>query len=202
MHPRAWFATFDNDSVTDFQFEPESELGRSRLRYAARARIQDPERGPQWDYHGTEWTAVISVFLAQMAKDCGFVQEWEWGPSHIDFAWFSPGATSPTVLIEHENDSEGIDVRKNKRHSDGEVWKLSRELSRLPTVDFGVLITYPEGKEEQSAPGIARRARHVLRREGVGPERFLLALGKVGENDWEEIEWEGALWNGQDWESL
>lgn len=200
--PRAWFAKFDEDSCRDFGFEPKSELGKCKRRYAARAPVQDPERGSDWESHCAEWTAVISLFLAQMAEDCGFVQEWEWGTNRIDFAWFSPNTTVPTILIEHENNPDGIDSRKDVSNSEGEVWKLSRDLSRLLDLDFAVLITYPYGSGKQFDFEILSRVRNILRAERVEPERFLLVLGKVGENEWDNLSWEGVLWKGNDWDFL
>lgn len=93
----------------------------------------------------TEWTAIMSVFLSDLASVPGnLTQDWEWGPRKIDYAWYKGSDVSrPLVLIEHEQQ------RYNQRKGKAIWWpplklhRASRELAENGHADpLCVLITY------------------------------------------------------------
>lgn len=87
-----------------------------------------------------EWTALVSILLAQAARRLGFRQEWEWAAGRkkrrrIDLVWRPRTRDTPiSVLIEHE--SQWGNERATRR-----LWVRS---PMIDTLALRVLITYTE----------------------------------------------------------
>lgn len=142
-----------------------------------------------------EWTALMSVLLAQAAKRMGFRQEWEWligrkRKRRIDLVWHPRSQNGPIqVLIEHE--SQWHDARA-----------AQRLFVRSPEIAPGalrVLLTYGETSSRPIRP----RDWAVMRKEilvGLGsrtppPGGFLVCLGPEDwrrETGWSAYEWRGG----------
>jgi hypothetical protein len=80
--------------------DPLSEIGFAYL----------PEQVSMNGQHSAEWSAVMGLFLARLARKAGFAQQWECKSGflsrRVDFTWHSPGAGRSSrvhVAIEHES---------------------------------------------------------------------------------------------------
>ena len=176
------------------------------FRTSAEEKISIPEKGTEVGIHwsrppgigksngasngkerDTEWTAIMAIFLSRLARRLGFYQEWEYGESKIDHAWFDDGpwrdatdSRSPAILIEHENDVKGI---------------VGSELPKLieSKCSLKVLITYEWN--DTKAEGIQAEVGQVLEKNPDMEGDFLLIIGidDVAEwDDWRFLHWDKA----------
>lgn len=157
MDANSWLRSFFQE------FKENASVRRSYEKYKARQRSPD-----------VEWTHIMAVFLAHLAKRMGYFQEWEIG---TDFTWHRGADSVPVVSIEHENTPEV----KN------EIINLLPQASKLK-----VLITYtPVGL----ADGIAQHVKEQLTKVGEESRRnvgeFLLLVGD--DEDRGPIHWEAFI---------
>jgi hypothetical protein len=131
------FLKWLNDSYAEALCNPQSEVASAFRRYESRRRHYK-KHSEHW--HTKEWTQVMSLLFARIARGHRYIQEWEReGPawdrgtppkSPIDLTWYGAGSSSACVLIELENSSDrGIRT---------ELRKLASRQGCLR-----VLVTYP-----------------------------------------------------------
>ncbi|MFZ3077714.1 MAG: hypothetical protein WA139_04620 [Candidatus Aenigmatarchaeota archaeon] len=130
-----------------------------------------------------EWTTIIHYFLRKLAKKYNYYQKAEYPikifdnkKGKVDFVWFEPKQKEPSILIEHENNPNFIDIFK------------SENLKFLKTdAKLKILITY-NIKEGQSAFSNLReliKATSDIKKD----EEFLFIIGN------QEKEGIEMIWN-------
>lgn len=202
-----WWSWF-RSALTD-AYKPDALLGKCERRVKERHDLKD---------YCKEWTAVMSVFLSDMAQDNKFHnkfhQRWEVeGPKKkgfgkIDFAWYRyehiPDAgdkicNQPSVLIEHEQ-------QRYEEEKKGLKWvaqKLMESNMEKCPPPLRVLVTYrwqrpqatsfdDEELKELVSGGLCRRKRVP----------FLLVIGSDDRERDEngesfQDEWHGYIWEGR-----
>jgi hypothetical protein len=190
--PEEWFGSFAAAYTRELRTR-NSDLNQTLQRERVRRKLGTAET-----YYSSgespEWTSIMSVFLARLAKRLGFRQEWEWVVGkkrrrRIDLVWYPPERTGPIgVLIEHE--SQWANRLATRR-----LWSRSRNVA--PDV-LRVLITYLDTIYRPRSP----RTWSVVRSEiikGLGSRKlprggFLVC---VGPDDGDPSDyWEAFRWLG------
>lgn len=172
LSPSEWFERFVqafNEAASDGN----SELGIHYAKREVRKR----------DTLDAEWTELVKVFLSRLARREGYFQEWE-SEGRVDLLWYEEDRMIPSVAIEHENKSEGVNV--------SEVPKLCGTDAPLK-----VLITYFDKHaqpEEELCSKVALALEPRARRTDFG--EFLLILGERKERL--AFEWWGYVWDRND----
>ena len=154
-----------------------------------------------WDWSRAEWTACFGVFLARLASDQGFRQEWEEaapkgtgrGRPRYDYAWYAPSAredAEASAIFEHEILGDSILAK------DGEVTKLF-DMDTPPPLR--VVVTYPTDKVGRCViyDDTEKYLKNNWAKEDKGTE-FLLVLGAV-RPDSEQFPPRAAWWEGSVW---
>jgi len=134
-----------------------------------------------------QWTHVMSVFLMKLARKMGYFQEC----GKIDFVWYKGDSINPSILIEHENDYEGI--------FEGELPKLLQE--RCKKCELRILITYT-WVDEREIDKIRQVREEILERvcskirelRIMWSGEFLLIIGDSSATE-ADIEWD-KYWHG------
>lgn len=191
-NPDEWFRMFVS------AYDKELKRGRGDLNHAYRRAKVRRHLGTERRYFDSgespEWTSVLSVLLARLAKQVGFRQEWEWTVGRkrrrrIDLVWHPATRDGPIcVLIEHESQWRNESAARR-------LWARSEKIAPHA---LRVLITYPETIHKPRTP----RDWPVIRKEvlvGLGSRvpsdgDFLVCLGP---EDWSRsTKWRGYLWMG------
>ena len=158
------------------------------------ANSQTPSCIQEWEWAPASAIRVeaFQQMLHDTEENIRSYDRWNWAPrGPIDLAWFEEGAVLPSVIIEHENQSAGIEE---------ELLKLVQRLIFSDPDSFAVLITYPwEGHEGQGSQDIQTRIATLLSGFPSAVERFLLVLGG---DDWEALRWQGFLWEAEGFRQL
>jgi hypothetical protein len=127
-----------------------------------------------------EWTQVMGVFLARLARRCGYFQEWE-KHGRLDFAWYEDDRINPTIAIEHEN------------------WFMGVHESELPKLlkvraDLKILITYAYRKKGEAK--VLADSLEAPLQAAKFKGKFMLVVGTeklVQPNEWRPFIWDDSL---------
>jgi hypothetical protein len=208
-----WWTWFET-AVEKSNCDRNSLFGKYDSRVKERCKSRGQAKGK--DDNDKEWTAVMSIFLSDLAQGNKFHQRWEVagpkkkGIGKIDFAWYryedEPGdkiCNHPSVLIEHEQQRYG-----GKKKGLGWVAKKLAKANKeggLPPLR--VLITYrwkrsPKKSfdDEKLKELVHKELKKSVRRDGLYRRvPFLLVIGsddrEQDENDKSsQDEWHGYIW--------
>ncbi len=124
----------------------------------------------------TQWTHVMAVFLTKLAKKMGYLQDSE---VKIDFVWYRGDSKNPSILIEHENDYEGV--------NESELLRLLH-LYKHKKCELRILITYTWPK---------KRAKKRTSVEEITADEIKQIRNKILENISTKIRELRKTWSGE-----